>query len=293
MALNRGIDHLVLCVNDLEAARDTYGRMGFTLTPTARHPFGTANFLAQMQGCFLEILTVAEAAKIPEHGDGHFSFGAFNRDFLARGEGFSMLVFESRDGRADQAEFATKGLDTYAPFDFSRAAKLPDGSEVTVGFTLAFATHPDMPRAAYFCCQQHAPEHFWKPEYQIHENSAQTVGAVVLVAAEPEHFRDFFAGLQSPDAVTAEGGNLRVATARGDVLVLTPGAYERRYGAGTAPDLGGGPVLAAMVIDVDRPEAVALALGTGSIPWTRTAEGIVVSGRDAFGTLIEFRRKPA
>lgn len=291
--MERGIDHVVLCVNDLEAARDRYTRMGFTLTPTAHHPFGTANFLAQLQGCFLEVLTVADAAKIPEHGEDHFSFGAFNRDFLARGEGFSMLVFESGDGRADQAEFAAKGLDTYAPFDFSRTARLPDGSDVTVGFTLAFATHPDMPRAAYFCCQQHAPEHFWKPEYQRHGNSAQTVGAVILVAQTPEDFRDFFAALQSPDAVISEGGNLRVATARGDVLVLTPASYERRYGAGTAPGLADGPVLAATVIDVERPEAVALALGTGSVPWARTADGIAVLARDAFGTLIEFRQKPA
>ena len=164
---------------------------------------------------------------------------------------------------------------------------------MTVGFTLAFATHPDMPRAAYFCCQQHAPEHFWKPEYQRHGNSAQTVGAVILVAQKPEDFWDFFAALQSPDAVTAEGRNLRVATARGDVLVLTPGSYERRYGAGTAPDLSDGPVLAAMVIDVESPKAVALALGTGSVPWARTAEGIAVLARDTFGTLIEFRQKPA
>ena len=38
----------------------------------------------------------------------------------------SMLVFASTDARRDQAEFAVRGLDTYAPFDFSRKAKLPD-----------------------------------------------------------------------------------------------------------------------------------------------------------------------
>ena len=289
--MDRGIDHLVLCVNDLEAAREVYGRMGFTLTPTAQHPFGTANSLAQLDGCFLELLTVANPAAIPEHEPGRFSFGAFNRDFLAWREGCSMLVFESSDARADQAEFASGGLDTYAPFDFSRSARLPDGSDVTVGFTLAFATHADMPRAAFFCCQQHAPEHFWKPEYQIHGNSAQTVGAAIMVAAEPGRYREFFAGLQSADAVSAGGRNLHVATARGEIRVLTPGAYERRYGTGTAPALGDGPLLAAMVIDVERPEAVALALGTGSIPWTRTSEGIAVLARNAFGTLIEFRKR--
>ncbi len=49
MAL-RPIDHLVLAVRDLDAARATYGRLGFTLTPVARHPFGTANSLIQLNG---------------------------------------------------------------------------------------------------------------------------------------------------------------------------------------------------------------------------------------------------
>ena len=51
-----------------------------------------------------------------------------------------MLVFASDDARRDQAAFAESGLETYAPFDFERRAKLPDGSEVTVGFSLAFVT---------------------------------------------------------------------------------------------------------------------------------------------------------
>ena len=44
-----GIDHLVLCVRDLERARDLYRRLGFTLTPPARHPFGTGNSLVQFE----------------------------------------------------------------------------------------------------------------------------------------------------------------------------------------------------------------------------------------------------
>ena len=51
--MNRAIDHLVLCVRDLEAARAIYRRLGFTLTPPARHPWGTGNSLVQLQGNFL------------------------------------------------------------------------------------------------------------------------------------------------------------------------------------------------------------------------------------------------
>ena len=83
----RGIDHLVLAGRDLEAMRTHYAGLGFTLTPPARHPFGTANSLVQFDRCFLELLTVADPTAIPEPTAGRFSFAAFNRDFLNAGRG--------------------------------------------------------------------------------------------------------------------------------------------------------------------------------------------------------------
>src|SRR5262245_38982512 len=171
----KGIDHLVLCGRDHPAMRETYAALGFTLTPEARHPFGTGNSLIQLEGCFLELLSVFEPEKIPEPRPGHFSFAAFNRDFLSKGEGMSMLVLDSTDARADVATFRAAGLNAYDPFDCSRQARLPDGSLATVGFSLAFATDPKLPNLAFFTSQQHAPQHFWKPQYQRHPNRALTV----------------------------------------------------------------------------------------------------------------------
>ena len=61
--MNRGIDHLVLDVRDLDSARETYSRFGFTTTPRAIHPFGTGNSLVQLQNNFLELLTVVHESK--------------------------------------------------------------------------------------------------------------------------------------------------------------------------------------------------------------------------------------
>jgi Glyoxalase-like domain len=190
----KGIDHLVLAGRDLEAMRACYRSLGFTLTPPARHPFGTGNSLVQLDRCFLELLAVIDPAIIPEHGGSRFSFAAFNRDFLADREGFSMLVLDSIDARAEVARLQEAGIATYEPFDFERKANLPSGEEVTVGFSLAFATHPQMPKAGFFTCEQRAPQHFWKPEYQRHANTAATVLEVCLVANDPSHFQDFISG---------------------------------------------------------------------------------------------------
>lgn len=284
--MTRGIDHLVLAVRDLDKARAFYEALGFTLTPRAFHPWGTANHLVQLNGCFLEILGIADAAKIPPHAAGTFSFGAHNRDVLAKREGMSMLVFQSHDARRDQAEFAAAGLQTYAPFDFGRDAKLPDGGVARVAFSLAFVTDPRMPESAFFTCQQHAPKYFWKRDYQVHANGARTIAEVVMVAPDPPALAEYFANLQGKDSVQSEREALTIATARGRIRVLAPAAFAGRFGA---PD--GGPAephFAAFRIAGVDPAGQAARLAAAGIPH-RTAGGAVqVAASAAFGVAIEF-----
>lgn len=245
----RGIDHLVLCGHDLAAMRDSYGALGFTLTPEARHPFGTGNSLIQLEGCFLELLSVIEPEKISRAGAGHFSFAAFNRDFLERGEGMSMLVLDSADARADVAAFRAAGLKTYEPFDFQRKAKLPSGEEVTVGFSLAFATDPALPNIAFFTCQQHAPEHFWKPQYQRHANRALTILDVSLVAERPDDHAAFLSAFAGVEAEAIVGG-ITLRTARGNISCITPEAFAQSFGR--APEMGQGPHFGGFTVGVRR-----------------------------------------
>ena len=127
-ATRPGIDHLVHAVHDLAAAREIFSGFGFTLTPEARHPFGTGNSLSQFQGNFLELLAVVEPEKLVPMSEGRFSFGAFNRDFLAEREGLSMLVLTSDDSERDRRLWAERGLQTFEPLHFERQARQPDGS---------------------------------------------------------------------------------------------------------------------------------------------------------------------
>ncbi|MGQ0677973.1 MAG: VOC family protein, partial [Rhodospirillales bacterium] len=227
--MNRAIDHLVLCVRDLDAARAFYARLGFTLTPRALHPWGTGKSLAQMQGNFLEILAVVEPGKIAPPKPGEFGFGWFNASFLEKREGFSMLVLQTQDAKADHAAFARAGLDTYPPFRFERQARLPDGNTATVAFTTCFATDRRMPEAGFFTCQQHAPQHFWKPEYQKHANGALGVTEVVMRAPDPAAFADFFGKLQGAEAVRAGKERLDVRMGAGRLTLLDPAGVASRY----------------------------------------------------------------
>ena len=97
----RGIDHIVHAVRDLDAAARASRRLGFTVGARNSHPWGTHNRIVQFSGCFINVDSVEEPDKISPRGLRLPSFGAFNRDFLARQEGLSMVVLEGRDADAD------------------------------------------------------------------------------------------------------------------------------------------------------------------------------------------------
>ena len=288
MVQNRGIDHIVLSVGELAAARRLYQSFGFTTTPPARHPFGTANSLVQLQGNFAELLCIVEPEKIPPAQPGHFSFGEFISRYSAARQGMAMLVFQSDDARRDHAEFREVGLDTYAPLDFSRQATLPDGSAATVSFSLAFVSHPGMPEAGFFVCQQHAPEHFWQLEYQRHGNGATGIDEVVMVADAPASLAEFFAKLQGEANVQLAAGRLSVATSRGRITVLDPTDFRARF-PGMAPrSRPETPHFAAYrlaVADLALTEAALLDRG---VRFSADAGSIRIAPDVALGVVIEF-----
>ena len=204
--MTRGIDHVVLCVNDLDYAREVYTRLGFTLTPRAQHPFGTGNCLAQLGNTFIELLTVVNPSDISEHESGAFSFGAWNRDYLRSRQGMSMLAMTSSDWEDDRKNFTASGLEIVEPFSFSRLARQPDGSDVTVGFDLTFvapAAEAQKHEAWFTCHHQHPPQYFWKPDYQNHDNGALNISGVYVVSDDVARKQSYVDTLQI-DPVNAQ-----------------------------------------------------------------------------------------
>lgn len=283
-ARGRGLDHVVAAVADLEVAAETWERLGFRLTPTGRHPWGTENRLVQLDGSFVEILAVAEAEAIPEPTETAFSFGAWNRDFLAaHGEGLSMLVLESADPAADRADFSRAGLRGFEPFGFERVAVSPDGEAFTVGFDLTFtgfsgAGENGEPDVGFFTCRQRFPENFWRAEHQAHPNTAKRVDAVVFVAPDPSDFHEglsAFAGVRDFHATSA---GLVIPTPRGAIEVVTPAAFRWRYGAAALPETPDRLTLAALRFGVGALGEAASQLVAGGFTVADRAGAFVVTG---------------
>jgi hypothetical protein len=284
----RGIDHLVLASRDLDGARAAFRRLGFTLTPMARHPFGTANSLVQLDGNFLELLGIADRAAIPEPRREVFSFGAFNRDFLKRREGISMLVLKSRDAAADRADFAARGLRTYDPFRFERIAQAPDGRDEKVAFSLTFTSDPRLPDVGFFSCQNHYPENFWRADYQRHENTARGTASAVMVARDPADFHEFLTHFTGQHEIHADSLGIAFDLGEGRIEVLSPVAFRAWFGEAAPIEDDPVPRLMAARIAVADLAATRAVLERNGVPFAARMGQLVVPASAACGAVIAF-----
>ena len=237
--LPRGIDHIVHAVRDLDAAGAFYDRLGFRVGAHNRHSWGTHNRIVQFADSFVELLTVAEPEKIVPIAPRKYSFGAFNRDFLARAEGLSMLVLEGRKPGGDAEEFRAAGIGDFEPFRFEREGRRPDGTPLRVAFTLSFAVDPKAPDAGFFTCHHHHPENFWNPAFWDHPNGVQAVAGVVLVAENPSDHHIFLSAFVGERELLSSSSGITVKTPHGEIQVMDEAAFRAHFG--NAPSRGGEP----------------------------------------------------
>lgn len=286
-AAPRGLDHLVIGVRDLDVAGAFYEKLGFKVGARNRHPWGTENRIVQFPGSFLELISIGDPGAIPEPAEGRFSFGAFVRDALARGEGMSMLVLESRDAKADNEAFKAAGIGGFEPFFFERQGRRPDGTEVRVAFSLAFADDRAAPECGFFVCQQHEPQNFWNPAFQAHENGATGLSAAIMVTDAPEQHRAFLSAF-SGDAEILEGNEEFVLDLpRGRIDVLDGEAAQAIYQAPPEPTPARFLGFCVTVADLD---AMAARLTAAGVQFAHNDDRLIIPAEAALGCLIAFEQ---
>jgi len=286
----RGLDHIAHAVRDLDAAADLYRRLGFIVGARNRHPpaWGTQNHIVQLPGTFIELLTVADPTHIAPHAPRKFSFGAFNRDFLARGEGLAMLVLEGR-GAPDADEFRAAGIGDFELYEFEREAKRPDGTPIKVAFSLAFASDPRAPGTGFFTCLHRHSQNFWNPAFQDHANTASAVAGVVLVADNPSDHHIFLSAFTGERDLSATSSGITIKTPRGEIQVMTPEAFRDHFGT-TPPPTPNGAKLAALRFAVRDLDAAQELFSRANLPVHERMGRLIVGPDTALGATLAFER---
>src|SRR6516165_8974158 len=182
----------------------------------------------------------------PGIGSGIFS-SARSIAIISNATKVSRCWCSTQDARADITAWPAAGLQTYAPIDFSRAAKIVDGQEITLSFSLAFVSHPAAPWLGLFACQHHTPAYFAQPRYLQHANGATAIQDVWIVGETAPDLAGFMQAVTGAKAISEDPSVTVLQTRIGAIVLARPVAFASAFGL-TAPHQDDGPHLAALTV---------------------------------------------
>ncbi|WP_158044017.1 VOC family protein [Skermanella pratensis] len=264
-----GIDHTLVGVRDLEAARGTWRRLGFTVTPRGRHiGWGTGNYCIMFPGDYVELLGIVDPGQFLNRLDTLLE---------TRGEGFLGLAFAASDAAAVHRAYPAAAQ---PPKDLARLLELPEGT-VMPRFSLVHFKPEATPGLSAFCCTHLTPDLLRRPEWLDHANGAVGLEGVTVPAEDPAALAPAYAALFGPAALHAGRGRLDVCAGSHDLRFVAPDRLARRY-----PGLEPAPVMTVLCRDLVETGAFLSSQGvsTAEAPGAR----IVVPPHHANGVILEF-----
>lgn len=283
-----GIDHPLILMRDIEAGRAFYARLGFTVTPVGRHPWGTSTALAVLECSALELMGIYDESLIDGLEVGGFRFGRHMRDALAEREGMALVALHSRDVSGDGAAMAARGIATQGRIDFRRRVRPPglDWDEAVV--SLEILLDPALPRVSHFLAQQHKPHLLWVPDWMRHANGATHVAAVTYLAEDPAPARArlgrMFGGGPRDFATDLA---TEFPTGQGRFRVLRPADWPAEFGATPMPRLTPGePGGAAIDVAVRDLAAARAVLAREGVATVETAAGPAIADVAGCGNVV-------
>ncbi|HEY9536971.1 MAG TPA: VOC family protein [Kiloniellaceae bacterium] len=275
----RGVDHVLVGVRNLEAARDTYRRLGFTVSPRGRHiGWGTANYCIMFPGDYIELLGIVDATQFTNN---------LNR-FLESREGLLGVAFASDDVALAGRALRQAGIQPGEERDLKRILEDPDG-EVWPRFKLLHMPPEATPGTSAFICQHLTPELVWRPEWCVHPNGASGLIAMTSVVKDPSALAIPYAELFGFDRVRAGDGVVEVDCGGAWLRFTTAETLGRLHpGLIGAPRLPT-PWLAALRVAVDDLGACATTLERNHMPVHWDGPRLLrVPAQAACGVLLEF-----
>ncbi|MFP1632593.1 VOC family protein [Zhengella sp. ZM62] len=217
----RPLDHLVLPVPSLDAARARLAALGFTCAPDGIHPFGTVNACVFFSdGTFLEPLAIGDAVLAERTARDGNAFSAGDARFRAKvgNNGFSALVLGSNDADADDASFRAAGFGGGSRLDFSRGFRAPDGTGGEASFRLAFAAPRPDDAAFFFTCQRLNVPKVDRSALERHVNGVTGIRGVELRAGDPSRLRGFLEQFTG-GAATGDDKCIRVTLPNAEIAI--------------------------------------------------------------------------
>ena len=272
----KGIDHVVFAVRDLDAAQDTFSRMGFTITPRGHHTLGSQNHCAMFGSDYFELLMVPQ--RLPGR--------EYYYDFARIGDGLAAVALKTDNARGAFGELTAAALAPSEPVDFSRPVQLAEGTK-TASFRITQLGLEQTPGGQVFLCQHFTRDVVWRPEYQTHANTATGLAAIAIVSPEVRATAAAYARLFDVKASVIDEG-LLIDTGDTPIAVVSEPALAKKL-PGVWISARHPPCMAVLFIRVADRDAAERSLRAGGLHPQRMPDGSVAVGApEAHGTAIVF-----
>jgi len=215
----KGLDHVVVMVDGIDAAEKAYTKLGFQVQPRGFHKkLGTANHLMIFDTDYFEILGIVEPTP----------FNAERRDWLTGGGGLANVALATDGADLAYDTFRAAGLNPDAPLDFDRAVEVAGKTE-HAAFRTVRIPKTNLPVVGFFVCEHLTPQFVYRPEWAKHPNGARSIGGVTVIAEQPTKWITELEKYFGKDSAKREGDGLIVDTGTQPIRYLTRKDYMARY----------------------------------------------------------------
>jgi hypothetical protein len=273
----KGLDHVVVMVDGIDAAEAAYRKLGFQVQPRGFHKkLGTANHLMIFDTDYFEILGIVEDTE----------FNAERREWLKGGGGLANVALATDGADVAYEAFKAAGLNPDAPLFFDRAVEVAGKTELAK-FRTVRIPKDNMPVVGFFVCEHQTPEFVYRPEWAAHPNGARGILGVTVIAEQPAKWIPELEKYFGPGSVKREGEGLVVDTGTQPIRYMTPKDYAVRYPGITPVRSEDHPAL--LTVRVENLAACEDLLNKNGVRFTKPDSGrLVVPPSEAAHLTLEF-----
>lgn len=272
-----GVDHIVIGVRDLEAARERYARLGFNSTPRGRHVgWGTANHCIMLEDDYVELLGIVDPAGFTNRLD----------RLLEEREGLLGIVLRSRDAAGTHAAWASLGLAPAAPRELRRLLEAEEGP-LDLRFRNVMLGTDRTAGLGVFACEHLTPELLRRPAWLAHPNGARRVRSCTVVVDDTGPVVEAMARVFGAAAVTDTDKVVAVHTGNAVLLIAPPEDAALMHPTAAIPDSVPRPELRVLTVEVADPEQASAFLRLQGVAFRQGREGAFVPPEQAHGVAIE------
>ncbi len=278
----KGIDHTLIGVADLEAARSAFENLGFTLTPRGSHiGWGTANYCIMFDEDYIELLGIVDPS---------LETNGLDVALEERGQGLLGVALASDEPEATHRSLMEAGLEPSGILSLERKLELPEGDVLPAFQLIRLTSSAGLSTKNLFICHHLTPELVRRPEWLTHANGAKFIKSVVVVVDNPGALAPYYQRLCGSINVTLTDNTMTVRFGRGSLIFVNERDIDLLFPGLTIMDeMPPLPHLIAMTIAVDNLEGTETLLKNNGIGPQRIANGTVrVDPGEACDLLLEF-----